>query len=63
MPTKSHEYLPIGSKVERGDRQTHRQDGDFICLFPFLESRLTIKAKSCTTLKICNCTYLMHKVT
>jgi hypothetical protein len=38
MPTKFRENLPIGSKVAR--RQTHRQDGDLIILFPFLESRL-----------------------
>jgi hypothetical protein len=41
MPTKFHENIPIGSKDDGGaDRPKHRQDGDLIGLFPFLESRL-----------------------
>jgi hypothetical protein len=35
MPTTFHKNLPVGSKVDRGDRQTHRQDDDLISLFPF----------------------------
>jgi hypothetical protein len=40
MPTKPHANLPIGSKVDEGNRQTRRQDGDLISLFPLLGSRL-----------------------
>jgi hypothetical protein len=40
LPTKSHENLPSGSKVdERGGTHTdrRRQVGDLISLFPFVE--------------------------
>jgi hypothetical protein len=29
--------------MNRQDRQTHRQDGDLLSLFPFFESRLKIQ--------------------
>jgi hypothetical protein len=40
LPTRFHKNLPIGSKVDGGQTDTQRQDGDLIRLISFLESRL-----------------------
>lgn len=54
--TKVRENRSVGSEVERG-WHTHRQHGDFICLFYFLKKESGLKMQLSTSRTMCICCY------